>query len=243
MSVVEKPVTRSEKHGEAGADPLDQIILNRFACRDFTDRPVTRRMIEDILDVARFAPSGANIQPWQVYVLAGQEKERISSALVKAHREARDQHASEYKYYSTELPEPYLSRRARFGRLFYGSLGIQQSDAEARANQTAKNYSFFGAQIGLIVTIDRRLEVGSWLDLGMFIQNVLLAARARGLETCPQETFSKYHRLLRAMLPIPPEQMVVCGISIGWARDEARRSQRLMPRADVAEFASFVGFD
>jgi len=236
-------MSRPEPRREDTAESFDQVILSRFACRDFTDRPVSKRMIEDILEVARFAPSGANIQPWQVHVVAGQQKERISHALVKAHREARDQHASEYTYYSAELPEPYLSRRARFGHLFYGSLGIQQSDAEARANQTAKNYMFFGAPAGLIITIDRRLAVGSWLDLGMFIQTVLLAARARGLATCPQETFAKYHRLLREMLAIPPEQMVVCGVSIGWARNEARRSQRLMPRADVAEFASFTGFD
>jgi nitroreductase len=242
MSSVEEPVSRSEECCEAAAGPFDQVILSRFACRDFTDRPVSRHMIEEILDVARFAPSGANIQPWQVHVLAGQQKDKISTALVNAHRETRDQHVSEYTYYPAELPEPYLSRRAQFGHLFYGSLGIARSDAEARANQTARNYTFFGAPVGMIVTIDRRLAIGNWLDLGMFIQTVLLAARARGLDSCPQETFAKYHRLLRAMLPIPAEQMVVCGISIGWARDEARRSQRLMPRADITEFASFIGF-
>jgi branched-chain amino acid transport system substrate-binding protein len=121
-----------------------------------------------------------------------------------------------------------------------GSLGIAQTDAEARAHQTAKNYTFFGASARLIVTIDRRLEVGSWIDLGMFIQNVMLAAAGRGLQSCPQETFAKYHRILRSLLSIPDEQMVVCGISIGCAKDEAKR---LMPRADVHEFASFAGFE
>ncbi|WP_253075523.1 nitroreductase family protein [Bradyrhizobium sp. 146] len=99
--------------------------------------------------------------------------------------------------YASELPDPYLKRRQEFGRLFYGSLGIRQADAEARSRQTAKNYTFFGAPVGLIVTIDRRLEAGSWLDLGMFVQNVMLAAAGRGLQSCPQETFSKYHRILR----------------------------------------------
>ena len=107
------------------------------------------------------------------------------------------------------------------------------------ARQTAKNYAFFGAPVGLIVTIDRRLEVGSWLDLGMFVQNVLLAAAGHGLQSCPQETFSRYHRILRPLLSIPAEQMVVCGISIGRARDEAKG--RLMPRADIAEFAVVRG--
>jgi nitroreductase len=219
---------------------IDRIIASRFACREFTDRQVSRGVIEDILCIARFAPSGANIQPWHVHVLAGAAKARVSVALLEAHRKARDEHVSEYRYYAAELPKPYCDRRREFGNLFYGSLGVAQADMEARANQTAKNYSFFGAPVGLIVTIDRRLEIGSWLDLGMFVQNVMLAAGGRGLHSCPQETFSKYHRILRALLSIPEEQMVVCGISIGFARNAPE--SRLMPRAKPQEFASFVGF-
>ena len=136
---------------------------------------------------------------------------------------------------------PYARRRGEFGSLFYGSLGIARTDMEARANQTAKNYTFFGAPVGLIITIDRRLEVGSWLDLGMFVQNVMLAAVGRGLQSCPQETFSKYHRTLRSLLSIPQEQIVVCGISIGFAKDVTKN--RLMPRADIQEFVTLAGFD
>jgi nitroreductase len=220
---------------------VDAVIAGRFACRAFCDRPVSRLTIEEVLGIARFAPSGANIQPWHVHVLAGAAKKRVSDALLTAHREARDAHASEYKYYATELPKPYVGRRQQFGSLFYGALGIAQTDMEARANQTAKNYAFFGAPIGLIITIDRRLEIGSWLDLGMFVQNVMLATAGRGLQSCPQETFSKYHRILRALLPIPDEQMVVCGMSIGFAANLPER--RLMPRAEVGDFASFVGFE
>lgn len=164
----------------------------------------------------------------------------MSAALLEAHETCRDEHVSEYKYYASELPDPYLKRRQEFGRLFYGSLGIRQADAEARSGQTAKNYTFFGAPVGLIVTIDRRLETGSWLDLGMFVQNVMLAAAGRGLQSCPQETFSRYHRILRPLLSIPEEQMVVCGISVGKPVVEA---QRLMPRAHVDEFATFLGLD
>lgn len=225
----------------AAQNRIDEIIAGRFACRDFSGAPVGRGTIEQILRVARFAPSGANIQPWRVYVLAGAAKERVSAALRAAHETARDEHVSEYSYYASDLPEPYLQRRQEFGRLYYGSLGIAQTDLDARRAQTARNYAFFGAPVGLIVTIDRRLQVGSWLDLGMFVQNVLLAAAGHGLQSCPQETFSKYHHILRSLLSIPAEQMVVCGISIGRARDEARG--RLMPRADIAEFAAFVGFE
>jgi nitroreductase len=241
MSALEEAVIPEGVACGVARNRIDEIIAGRFACRAFSDAPVPRRTIEQILCVARFAPSGANIQPWHVYVLAGAARDRVSAALLEAHETCRDEHVSEYKYYATDLPEPYLNRRQEFGRLFYGSLGIAQTDVEARSRQTAKNYAFFGAPVGLIVTIDRRLEVGSWLDLGMFVQNVMLAAAGCGFQSCPQETFSKYHRILRPLLSIPAEQMVVCGISIGRAKVEPK--ERLMPRADVDEFATFAGFE
>jgi nitroreductase len=233
----------SSPGGRESRQAVDRIIKGRFASRSFTSRVVPRQAIVDILDVARFAPSGANIQPWRVYVVAGAKKEEISRTLWKAHEGARDQHSSEYQYYASPLPEPYASRRDQFGRLFYGSLGIQQSDTAARVRQTSKNYGFFGAPVGLIIAIDRRLQVGSWLDLGMFIQNVMIAAGARGLQTCPQETFSKYHALLRTLLPIPSEEIIVCGMSIGFAEAACVSAGSLMPKAAVGEFAQFVGFE
>ncbi|MDA9433589.1 nitroreductase [Bradyrhizobium sp. CCBAU 51627] len=226
---------------DSAAVIIDRTIGGRYACRDFSNDAVSRDTIEEILEVARFAPSGANIQPWHVYALAGEAKRNLSARLLDAHRTARDEHLSEYKYYADELPSLHAARRKEFGGLFYGSLGIEQADIEARAKQTAKNYGFFGAPVGLIVTIDRRLEIGSWLDLGMFVQNILLAAAGRGLQSCPQETFAKYHRIIRPLLSIPQEQIVVCGISIGRARSPGE--QRLMPRDPVKAFASFSGFE
>lgn len=222
---------------------VDRAIRDRFANRQFIDRPVSRETVAAILEVARFAPSGANLQPWRIYVVAGDTQRKVTAALLTAHDEARDRHSSEYQYYTPELPEPYRSRRDRWGRTYYGSLGIDQKDLEARARRTAKNYTFWGAPVGLIVTIDRRLQVGSWLDLGMFLENVMIVARARGLESCPQETFSKYHLLLRQILPIPPEEMVVCGISLGFPAESERGPVRLMDRLLVEEFAQFFGFE
>jgi nitroreductase len=246
MSFAEQKITAATAscdEGNSRREIVDSVIKKRFANRIFSKRPVSRQTIEDILEVARFAPSGANIQPWRVYVLAGAEKDRVSRALLKAHNEARDQHCSEYQYYAPQLPEPYRWRREQFGRLFYGALGIEQSDMAGRAGQTAKNYGFFGAPVGLIISIDRRLQVGSWLDLGMFVQNVMIAAGARGLQTCPQETFSKYHALLRDLLPIPAEEMVVCGLSVGFAEQTSASAGSLMPKAPVSEFSKFIGFD
>ncbi|MGY4475521.1 nitroreductase [Bradyrhizobium sp. USDA 3364] len=226
---------------EIARNPIDEVIAGRLSCREFSGVPVPRSTIEQILRVARFAPSGANIQPWHVYVLAGAVKTEVSAALLHAYETEPGEHVSEYQYYASEFPEPYLGRRQQFGRLFYDSLGIAQSDAAARSRQTAKNFAFFGAPVGLIVTIDRRLAMGSWLDLGMFIQNVMLAAVGRGLQSCPQETFARFHRILRPRLSIPAEQMVACGISMGHPRE--RGKARLMPRADLEAFASFKGFD
>jgi nitroreductase len=231
----------AENSQRAADSEIDRIILDRVACREFSNRVVPQHTIVEILRVARFAPSGANIQPWNIYALTGGPQERLSAALLDAHCNERAKHVSEYKYYSDVLPPPYRERRQEFGRIFYGSLGIHSGDAEARARQTAKNYVFFGAPVGLIVTIDRRLEAGSWLDLGMFVQNVLLAAAGRGLHSCPQETFAKYHTILRQHLSIPDEQMVVCGISIGYS--DGGVSLRSMPRADIGEFAHFIGFE
>ncbi|WP_244637350.1 nitroreductase family protein [Bradyrhizobium symbiodeficiens] len=133
----------SEECG-AAQSPIDEIMTRRIACRDFCDAPVPRRTIDQILHVARFAPSGANIQPWHVYVLSGAAEANVSAALLNAHETCRDEHVSEHKYYASQLPDPYLKRRQEFGRLFYGSLGIRQADAEARSRQTAKNYTFLG---------------------------------------------------------------------------------------------------
>ncbi|WP_083742218.1 nitroreductase [Bradyrhizobium mercantei] len=241
MSACEEVVIEPDAVSEICRNPIDDVIAGRLSCREFSGSPVSRSTVEQILRVARFAPSGANIQPWHVYVLAGAVKTDVSAALLHAFETESNEHVSEYQYYASEFPEPYLGRRQEFGRLYYDSLGIAQSDAAARSRQTAKNFTFFGAPVGLIVTIDRRLAMGSWLDLGMFIQNVMLAAVGRGLQSCPQETFARYHRILRPALSIPAEQMVACGISIGHPRE--RGKARLMPRADLEAFTSFKGFD
>ncbi|KMO33562.1 nitroreductase [Methylobacterium variabile] len=222
---------------------FDSVMKGRYANRFFTDQPVPYDTVHDILEAASYAPSGANIQPWQIHVLAGQAKADICRDISATHAREAAQHASEYTYYAPDLPDLYQGRKQEFGRVFYGALGIAQDDAAGRAAQTAKNYQFFGAPVGLIVTIDRRLEKGSWLDLGMFLQNVMLAAKVRGLDTCPQETLAKYHRVLRRHLPIAPEDVVVCGMALG-VRDAALAARRgVMERAPVEAFASFHGFE
>jgi nitroreductase len=222
---------------------LDGVMKGRFATRFYVDRPVPYETLRDILDAARYAPSGANIQPWQVHVLTGAAKTVICREIYATHATEAAQHTSEYTYYASSLPDRYQGRKHAFGQVFYGSLGIAQDDAHGRAAQSAKNYDFFGAPVGLIVTIDRRLEKGSWLDLGMFLQNVMLAAKVRNLDTCPQETLSKYHRVLRRHLPIADEDVVVCGMALGFCDAAAVASRGVMDRVPVEAFASFHGFE
>tara|TARA_R110000868_G_scaffold11116_2_gene54444 strand:+ start:265 stop:996 length:732 start_codon:yes stop_codon:yes gene_type:complete len=219
---------------------MRDAIRGRFANRFFADKEVPEAVLHDILELAATAPSGANIQPWRVYVVTGGAKNALSGAIHAALREEPHRHVSEYSYYTDPLPEPYLQRRREFGAVFYGGLGIAQADLAARQRQTAKNYDFFGAPVGMIFTIDRRLEKGSWLDLGMFIQTVMLAARVHALETCPQETFSRFHRVIRQHLPLDDVETVVCGMSLGYADEAANAGRGVQGRRGPADFAVFA---
>jgi nitroreductase len=221
---------------------VEQVMMARFANRFYLNREVDLEAVTGILNAARYAGTGVNVQPWRVHVVTGAAKAALTDAIGAAHETAPGAHSPEYSYLPDTLPEPYASRRRRFGAVFYGSLGIAHDDHAARAAQTARNYRFFDAPVGLIFTIDRRLEKGSWLDLGMFIQNVMLAAKARGLDTCAQEFFSRYHAVIRAHLPLAPEELVVCGMSMGFGDPEWAKRRPPMPKAPLDEFASFHGF-
>ncbi|MBB3590616.1 nitroreductase [Rhizobium sp. BK529] len=221
---------------------VDRVMRGRFANRFFLDRSVELETVRQIIEVARHAGTGANVQPWHVHLVAGQVKASLIEALGHAHETEAHAHTPEYKYLPDDLPEPYASRRREFGAVFYGSLGIAPDDNAARARNTARNYRFFDAPVGLIFTIDRRLEKGSWLDLGMFIQNIMLAAGARGLDTCAQEFFSRYHAVIRRELSLSAEAMVVCGMSMGFGDPQWADRRPHMPKADVDDIASFHGF-
>jgi LAO/AO transport system ATPase len=222
---------------------VDRAIVTRRSVRRFLPAPVPRTTVEDILAVASRAPSGTNTQPWRVHVLAGARREALSAAVLRAHEHARSEHSEEYRYYPEQWHEPYLGRRRRIGWDLYGLLGIERGDVPAMHRQHGRNYLFFDAPVGLIFTIDRALERGSWLDYGMFLQNVMVAARARGLDTCPQASFLKFHRIIARELALPDGEMVVCAMSLGHADPDAPENRLVTDRAPVAQFARFVGFD
>jgi nitroreductase len=221
---------------------VDAAILSRRSVRKFLPTPVPRALIEQILEVAARAPSGTNTQPWQVHVLTGAAREALSAAILAAYDdpEQRRTHREEYDYYPTEWVSPYIDRRRKIGWDLYGLLGIGKADKAAMHAQHGRNYRFFGAPVGLIFTIDRVMQQGSWLDYGMFLQNIMIAARARGLDTCPQAAFTQFHRVIAEQLQLAPTQMVVCGMSLGYADPDAVENRLVTEREPVAGFARFV---
>jgi nitroreductase len=232
------PDDKTKYRDESGI--VDEAITSRRSVRAFLPTPVDEDLIRDILAVAARAPSGTNMQPWKVYVVTGQTKERVSEAILNSGIRAEKADWDEYKYYPDHFFEPYLSRRRAVGFELYGLLGIGRRDVERMRAQHDRNFVFFDAPVGMIFTIDRRLELGSWIDHGMFLQSIMIAARGRGLHTCPQAAFAPYHRQIRPILQIPDEEMVVCGMALGYEDVSKPENQLRTEREPVEAFATFL---
>jgi len=223
-------------------EAVDAAITSRRSIRAFLDKPVERADIERILEVAARAPSGTNTQPWKVYVLTGQARVALSDAILAVHTDPAKsrKHSEEYAYYPREWVSPFIDRRRKVGWDLYGLLGLSREDKAGMAAQHARNFRFFDAPVGFIFTIDRVMEQGSWLDYGMFLQNIMVAARGRGLDTCPQAAFTQYHRIIAEQLHLPPNETVVCGMALGWADPDKIENSLITEREPVAGFVQFV---
>ena len=221
---------------------VDTAITSRRSIRAFLPTPVPRAVIEDLLAVAARAPSGTNIQPWQVHVLTGAAKDALSHDIRAAYDDPaeRARHTEPYTYYPTEWRSPYIERRRKIGWDLYSLLGIGKADKARMHEQHARNYAFFGAPVGLMFTIDSHLEQGSWLDFGMFLQSVMVAARARGLDTCPQVAFTQFHRIIARHLQLREDQTVVCGMSLGHADPGSVENTLRTEREPVSGFVRFL---
>lgn len=222
---------------------VDQAITSRRSIRAFRPDPVPREDIEAILEVASRAPSGSNTQPWKVYVLTGASREHLSNEILRAHNDPEliREHEEEYAYYPRQWKSPYLERRRKVGWDLYGLLGLARDNKPGMHAQHGRNYAFFDAPVGMIFTIDRIMEQGSWLDYGMFLQSIMIAARGRGLDTCPQAAFTPFHRIIRDVLHLPENEMVVCGMALGFADPSRIENSLETERAAVSDFARFLG--
>ena len=223
---------------------VDEALRTRRSVRAFLPRPVERTAVEELLALASRSPSGSNIQPWKVHVFSGALRQRITTTILEAiDRGPREQYQREWNYYPVNWREPYIGRRRKIGWDLYGLLGIAKGDFERTEQQRRQNYEFFGAPVGMIFTLDEDLEIGSWLDLGIFIGSLTIAARGRGLDTCAQAAFADFHTLIRPLLGIPDNQIIICGMALGYADPDALVNRLATERAPVAQFANFDGFE
>ncbi len=221
---------------------IDQIINTRYSCRAFLPSPVPRETIEAILRVAARAPSGTNIQPWKTCVVMGEKKNRLSERLVAAFDDPEEAstHSEPYQYYPKKWIPPYIDRRRKVGYGLYGLLGIRKGDAKRMHEQHARNYKFFDAPVGFIFTVESVMEQGSWLDCGMFLQSIMLAAKARGLDTCAQASVIQFHRIIREQLGIPNNESFVCAMSLGYGATDAPEHQLRTDRAPLEDWVTFL---
>jgi len=222
------------------ASATDKIIASRRSIRGFLPKEVPLDLIEQILKTSARAPSGTNMQPWKVYVATGNALQKLSNAVLAAHNDPQFERDYAYKYYPDQFSEPYLSRRRKVGWDLYGLLGIERGEQEKMHRQHGRNYTFFDAPVGMIFTIDEELQIGSWLDYGMFLQNIMISARGHGLDTCTQAAFAPFQHVIRQQLDIPGSEVVICGLSLGYADMNLVENSLQTERAAVAEFARFV---
>lgn len=220
-------------------NPVLAAIRSRRAIRAFLPDPVSRAQVDQILETAARAPSGSNIQPWQVVVVGGPALLALGKEL-SALSLSGDAGEAEYSHYPQPLRDPYLTRRRQVGWALYGTLGIARGNTERMAAQHARNFRFFDAPVGLFFTMDRDMELGSWLDLGMFVQNVMIAAQGLGLDTCPQAAFASYHRVIAERLAIPADRQLVMGMALGHADRSAPENLFQTEREPVESFTRFI---
>ena len=222
---------------------VDRAIVSRRSIRAFMPTPVPRETIAEILDVAARAPSGTNMQPWRGHVLVGAPKDELCAAVLKVFDAEEPGHRHEVQYYPEEFFEPYLSRRRKVGWDLYGTLGIARGENAKMRAQHRRNFEFFGAPVGLVFTIHRRLATGSWLDYGMFLENVMIAARGRGLDTIAQAAWTHYHKVARPVLGLDADEVMVCGMALGYADPDAKVNSLETVRTPAEQFMSWRGFD
>ena len=220
---------------------VSEAINTRLTARAFLDKPVDGALIRQILETAKRAPSGGNLQPWHVWVLGGEDMVRFKLMLKEKVAANPRGEGTEYNIYPPDLKDPYKSRRFKVGEDMYASIGVSREDKFGRLMQFARNFEFFGAPCALFFAIDRQMQQGQWADLGMFMQSIMLLARENGLHTAAQEAWAIWHKTLGEFLNIPPDLMLFCGMAIGHIDPAAPINTLRSERAPLQEFATFKG--
>ena len=227
-------------------NPVDAAITSRMSVRAFTPQPVEKAVLAHLLEVASRSPSGTNTQPWKVYVLQGASRNGLVDKVCAAHDAVRAdpalgaQYVEAYDYYPEKWVSPYIDRRRENGWGLYGLLGIGKGDKDQMHAQHQRNYRFFDAPVGLMFTIDRVMGRGSLVDYGMFMQNIMVAARGHGLSTCPQAAWNGFAKIILPHIGAGPDEMLVCGMALGYADDTAPVNRFHTPRVPVQDFTTWL---
>ncbi len=221
---------------------VSQAIETRRSVRGFLDTPVAEAVLRRVLERAARAPSGGNLQPWRIYVLVQSELTRFKARMAERLARAPSPDPLEYHVYPENLWEPHRTQRFRVGEMLYAELGIPRDDKAGRQAWFNTNYTFFGAPVGLFCYLDRRMGPPQWSDVGMYLENVMLLLREEGLDSCPQECWSFFHRVVADFLKPPPELTLFCGMAIGYADESARANRIKTERMPLDEFAAIRGF-
>ena len=222
---------------------VSEALKTRITCRAFLDKPVPEATVKQILEEAKYAPSGGNLQPWHAYVITGDRlKEFLAIVAEKQKANPFGDGDTEYDIYPKGLTDPYKSRRFKCGEDMYATIGVPREDKEGRMKQFMRNFRFFGAPVAMFFAIDRQMGLGQWSDLGMFIQSLMLVAREHGLHTAPQEAWAIWHKTVSEFLDMPDELMLFCGLGLGYMDESAPINQLRTDRAPLEEFATLAGF-
>ena len=222
------------------AESVTDAINTRRSLRAFLPREVPQEDIKRMLETAARAPSGTNTQPWRTYVLTGTIRDKLCETVSAAFDDPDTHSKPQVDYYPTKWFEPYIGRRRQVGWELYGLLGIEKGEREKTHAQHRRNYTFFDAPVGMIFTIHKELATGSWLDYGMFMQNLMLLAREQGLHTCPQAAWAEYHATVRTVLPLSDDEVVVSGMALGYADPDPVVNTLVTPRADSSDNVIFM---
>ena len=220
---------------------VSEAVKSRHSVRAFLDQPVEKQTIEWLLDTARWAPSGGNLQPWHVYVLAGDKLEQLKGLIAAKIPQHPLGEGGDFDVYPPKLKEPYRTRRFKCGEDLYESIGVAREDKRGRLRQFANNYHFFGAPVGMMFAIDRTMQEGQWSALGMYIQTLMLLAREKGLHTCAQESWSAWTPTISEFLEIPDELMLYCGLALGYMDEDHPINNWRTERAELSEFVKWYG--
>lgn len=225
---------------------VDAAITSRMSARAFTNQPVDRAVVEHLLQVASRTPSGTNCQPWRVYVLQGASQAQLVEQVCTAHDAIRAnpalaaEYVEEYDYYPQKWISPYIDRRRENGWGLYGLLGIGKADKDKMHAQHQRNFRFFDAPVGLMFTVDRAMGRGSLVDYGAFLQSIMVAARGHGLHTCPQAAWNGFAKIILPHIGAGPDEMLVCGMALGYADDAAVVNTFQTPRVPVKDFTTWL---